>query len=97
MRVTSQDISPFPYSLPLPWVWHLNLEGINLLSNTEEWNEILFALTTECGLNKQDVDNLEVRELLDYLKVCHKVLDTRMRKHKEVEAEIAKAKQARRR
>ena len=49
-----------------------------MLGDTEEWNEILFALTTECGLSKQDVDVLEIGELQDYLKICNKVLSARV-------------------
>ena len=97
MRVTSQDISPFPYYLPPVMVTHLALAGIYLLGDTEEWNEILFALTTECGLSKDEVDNLQVGELNDYLKVCNKVLSKRVSQQERVEREIEASRRRSRR
>ena len=92
MKVTSQDLSPFPYYLPPLITSHLALAGIYLLGDADDWNEILFALTTECGLTKEEIDNLTVGELHDYLKVCNKVLSKRAAHQQQVEREIESAR-----
>ena len=97
MRVTSQDISLIPWYVPPIPRSHLLLEVVGIIGDTGEWNEILFALTTECGLTKQDVENLDIRELLDYLQVCNKVLSTKVAQHQKLEQEVAQARSRRRR
>ena len=98
MKVTNQDISPFPYYLPPVVISHLNLSGLQILpTDVREWSQILYLMATECGQSKAEVENMEIGEFLSYSQVCHEVLSLKVRKHQEAEREIERSRQAPRR